>query len=231
MTHLESELQLLKAELLSMWQLVHSQLKLAQESLANADKDLAHEIILKEKRVNALETKLDIECENILALYSPVAIDLRLVLSILKINNNLERIADIAKSVAKLVIRSEKPIDPALVDVTEILLMFEEATCMTEDVMKGFESENTQLARVIFKRDELLDSYNKKSTAVIADYITRNPGNIEQALEVHTTIRKLERVGDHCTNIAEEIIFYIEAKFVKHSKAKKLAGNSKGQED
>ena len=91
MSHLDIEITQLKAETIKMWELVNIQLKKGREALINLDKDLAREIVLKERRVNAYELKLDRDCENIFALFNPVAIDLRFVLAVLKINNNLER--------------------------------------------------------------------------------------------------------------------------------------------
>ena len=108
MTQLEIELQLLKNEVLNMWNLVRSQLAKAKVSLIEYDKDLAREVVLKERRVNGSELKIDRDCENIFALLTPVAIDLRFVLAVLKINSNLERIGDIAEGIAKHIILSEQ---------------------------------------------------------------------------------------------------------------------------
>src|SRR5947207_7370260 len=114
MTQLENEIQAVKTEVLSMWNLVESQLQKSRTALLNFDRDLAREVILKEKRVNAFELKLDRDCEDIFALYCPVAIDLRFLLAVLKINNNLERIGDIAEGVAKYIVAADKDFDPAL---------------------------------------------------------------------------------------------------------------------
>ena len=97
-----------------------------------------------------------------------------------------------------------------------MILMYEEAADMLVDVLKGFEQEDTKTARGIFKRDEILDEINGKANQVIANYLRNNPENIEQSLYLLSIIRKLERVGDQCKNIAEEIIFYVEAKVLKH---------------
>src|ERR1700761_4936824 len=106
MTQLEVGLDGVKKEVLSMWNLVESQLQKSRTAMLHFDRDLAREVVLKEKRVNAFELKLDRDCEDIFALYCPVAIDLRFLLAVLKINNNLERIGDIAEGVAKYVIES-----------------------------------------------------------------------------------------------------------------------------
>jgi phosphate transport system protein len=222
MTHLETELFQLKNNLVSMWELVKNQLLKAKESLINEDKDLAREVVSVEKRVNAFELSIDKDCENIFALFNPVAIDLRLVLAVLKINNNLERQGDCARGIAKFVIDIDESLDKNLLEITRILDMFDENIVMLTELIAAFEQEDGIIARKIFKRDELLDMINDKSTSTIADYIPKNVANAEQALQILSIIRKLERAGDHSKNIAEEIIFYTEAKVLKHgSKDKK----------
>lgn len=217
MTHLEIELQLLKTEITEMWKLVGTQLKKTHEALITFDKDLAREVIAHEKRVNALELKIDRDCENIFALFNPVAVDLRFVLAVLKINNNIERTGDIAEGIAKFIINAQNPFDEKLLESTQIILMYEEANDIMEDVLKAFENEDTKIARSIFNRDEHLDKINLEANLIIADYIKNNTDKIEQGLYILSAIRKLERVGDQCKNIAEEIIFYVEAKVLKHN--------------
>ena len=218
MTHLENELQHLKDNLIEMWTLVKNQLSKAKEALINDDKDLAREVISVEKRVNSFELSIDQVCEHTIALYNPVAIDLRLVLAILKINNNLERQGDFAKGIAQFVIYFDASFDKELLEVSRIVEMFDENMIMLVELIDAFENENGTIARKIFKRDELLDEINDETTAVVANYIRSNMENTEQALQVLSMIRKLERTGDHSKNIAEEIIFYTEAKVLKHKK-------------
>lgn len=221
MTHLDEELSLLKGELTNMWQLAISQLVKTREALVQFDRDLARQVVSAEKRVNSMELKIDRDCENILALYNPVAVDLRTVLAILKINNNLERTGDISEGVAKYIIYAKEPFDQELLDSTRILEMYDQTNEILEDVLKAFETEDTRLARSIFKRDEVIDEINVSSNTIIADYIRAHPEKIEECLYLVSMIRKLERVGDHCKNIAEEIIFNIEAKVLKHKSKKK----------
>ena len=222
MTLLEVELNKLKSEIISMWDLVISQLNKAQEALIAFDKDMALEVIANEKRVNGMELKIDRDGESILALFNPVAVDLRFVLAMLKINYNLERTGDIAKGIAKCIVNSDRPFDEKLLHDTQILIMFEEATDMLEDVLTAFKHEDTKTARTIFKRDKFLDEINKKIDLAIAEYIRSNPTNIEQSLYIHSAIRKIERAGDQAKNIAEEIIFYVEAKVLKHTSKKNM---------
>ncbi|HEV3414328.1 MAG TPA: phosphate signaling complex protein PhoU [Puia sp.] len=216
MAQIETELQLLKTEAINMWSLVNSQLNKARLAFINFDKDLAREVVLKEKRVNGSELKIDRDCENIFALFCPVAIDLRFLLAVLKINTNLERIGDIAEGIAKYVIDAEAPFSQPLLDTSRILPMYEESVRMLEDTQEAFEKEDTILARSVFKKDEFLDDVNRQSHKVLEKHLKDHPEDTAQALWILSTIRKLERVGDQSKNIAEEIIFYLEAKVLKH---------------
>lgn len=217
MTQLETELQLLKDEVKNMWSLVTSQLIKASKALFSFDKDLAREVILKEKRVNGSELKIDRDCENILALYTPVAIDLRFILAVLKINSNLERIGDIAEGVAKYVLDAGGPFSEEILKATQIVEMYQESLAMLEDTQVAFEREDTVIARGVFKKDEFLDAINISANELIESYLDEYPKDLDHALYILSIIRKLERVGDQSKNIAEEIIFYLEAKVLKHS--------------
>ncbi|MEP7264346.1 MAG: phosphate signaling complex protein PhoU [Bacteroidota bacterium] len=216
MTHLDGELRSLKADMLEMFALVSNQLDKAKIALVRFDKDLAREVIVNEKRVNGFELKLDRDCENIIALLNPVAVDLRFVLACLKINSNLERVGDIAEGIAKFVLDIKLEPEKKLLEVTRIVEMFEVSASILTDVMDAFDREDTQLARSVFKRDEILDEINVNANTAVGDFIRVTPDRINQSLYTLSMIRKLERVGDQCKNIAEEIIFYIEAKVLKH---------------
>ena len=218
MTHLEHEMQQLKAEILDMSQLVSQQMKDSLLSLAKMDKQLATETLATEKQVNALELKIDRTCEGIFALYNPVAQDLRLVLAQLRINYNLEKIGDIAASVAKFVKKSFVYDYSSLIENTHALQMFEEANDLLTDVMTSFETEDAELAKNILKRDKALNQQNDQARAYIIDQIKKDPENVEEYLKMLSLIRKLERAGDQSKAIAKEIIFFVEAKIVKHSK-------------
>ena len=217
MTQLQTEIELLKNEMNNMWDLVRTQLVKAKTSLVNFDKNLAREVISKEKRVNAYELKIDRDCEDIFALYTPVAIDLRFLLAVLKINTNLERTGDIAEGVAKYVLNAEKAFSPEILKATKVIEMFEEAIKMFDEATVAFDKEDPSLARNVFAKDEFLDDINKKANHLVMDYLKEYPNELDMALYVLSIIRKLERVGDQSKNVAEEIIFYVEAKVVKHS--------------
>lgn len=222
MTHLQEALTELKKTLTEMAQLVQSQIKKSVCSLMDKDEDLANEVVFNERRVNAMELTIDKECENIFALLAPVAHDMRLVFATLKINADLERIGDYAEGIAQLVLLGKKQFDFKLVEALNLKSMHEMSYKMLEDVSTAYCDDNTKLARSVFAKDLQLNEINKAATEIVINYCKSNIDKMNEALLLLSIIRKLERVGDHITNIAEEVIFYKEAKILKH-------GN-KGQE-
>lgn len=216
MTQLVTELEKLRNEVFEMWNLVSSQLHKSETSLVNFDEDLAFEVVSNEKRVNAFELKIDRDCEDIFAIYCPVAVDLRFVLAVLKINYNLERLGDIADGVARLVMDVDNSYGKDLLERSRILEMFKTIKTMLTDAAAAFEREDTRLARTIFKKDEVLNTINAEANQVIGQLIKENPESMNHCLNLISIVRKLERAGDQVKNIAEEIIFYIDAKVLKH---------------
>ena len=170
--------------------------------------------------MNALELKIDKDCENIFALFNPLAVDLRFVLAVLKINSNLERIGDIADGIARYVVETPVSFDPELITATQITEMFSMSISMLEDVRSSFATEDTKLSRGIFIKDDYLDEMNAKANSVVEEFIKSHHDKIGQSLHIISTIRKLERTGDQVKNVSEEIIFYIEAKVLKHLSAR-----------
>ncbi len=224
MTHLETELKQLKSGIMEMWTLVINQLSKSREVLVNFDKELACEVLASEKQVDAFELKINMDCENILALFSPLANDLRFVLAVMRINYDLERIGDYAKSIVKTVTDSNKHFDEIILKKTQVLDMFNVSINMLTIALKSFESEDQKNVKKIFKSDISLDVVNKEADQIIAKLIRKHPKEIINCLHLHSTIRRLERVGDQAKDIAEEIIFYLEAKVLRHMKKKeKLA--------
>ena len=204
---IDQEIAALKNTINEMWALVHQQIYNAGEAMLTGDKELAYKVISRERRVNAFELKIDSDCEDIIALYAPVAIDLRFVLAMYKINTNLERLGDFAESIARFSINlpEGEPIDPELIKITRVEEMLHELLGMLSLVQEAFEKESSEIASRIFLKDNLIDEINHDSARIIAHYI-----------ETQGVIRKMERFGDHCTNIAEELIFYLDAKVMKH---------------
>lgn len=219
---IENELLSLKSNLLELTNLVFLQVEKSHKSLIQADIELANEIIRYEKRVNGLEVNIEKACENILALYNPVAHDLRFVLSTLKIDLNLERIGDYAGSIAKIVKAKGGHFDPEIIKSLGVEQMFITSLEMLNITLESIESDDDSTAlRSVFVKDDVLDNLQDNALAVVIKKITESPKDIEECLNLYVVVRKLERVGDHIKNIAEEIIFYKEAKILRH-KSKKL---------
>jgi len=218
MRHLEQELVSLRLDIIDMWRLVISQVSNAGEAILSFDKDLAAKVSMREKKVDAYELKIDGFCENIIALHQPVAIDLRFVLAVFKINSNLERIADFANGISRILVNNPSVIlDAEVIQDTNLQVMINQVNKMLAQGLEAFENEKSNFAAAIFSEDSQVDEINEKSVQVIADYIQKNPDRAYECLELIGIFRKLERIGDHCANIAEEIFFYIDAKVLKHS--------------
>lgn len=222
MKHTERETMLLREEVNEMWKLVISQLEKAKQAFLHNDLDLAREVISREKRVDALELKIDSDCENYIALYSPVAIDLRLVLSIIKIINTLERIGDFAEGIARHVTDDDcNGTEEQLIEELQLERMFDTLLGMLSDGFVAMESENTKISGKIIGKDEEVDEIYHNAMTILTNYMQNNPEYINCGLKLLLLIRKLERIGDHCSNIVEEIVFYVDAKVLKHSDYKK----------
>lgn len=221
MTHLDTNLIQLKEDLVQMWNLVASQMEKARLALLNADKDLAREVRAKEKMVDAFELKIDMDCENIIMLQNPVAVDLRFLISVLKINYNLERIGDYANAIAKCAEKTEKQWSDEVIEGTHMPEMFFVAQSMIQDSLSAFENADRKMIKTLFGNDEKLDRLNDEVIPAITKLIKDKPEDAHIMLDAFSIIRKLERAGDHITNIAEELIFYFDATVVKHSKLKK----------
>ncbi|MDB5264108.1 MAG: hypothetical protein JWQ14_3391 [Adhaeribacter sp.] len=216
MNQLEKELHRIKEKVDEMWDLVTFQVQGGKEVLINSDKELARKIIKRGKKVNAYDVKIDRMCENLFALFNPVAVDLRWILAVLKINANLERIGDTAEGIARYIKDGETAFDPKLLEMTQVLEMYEAAESMLVDVRQALAEEDTELAHALIKRDKVLDKINGKADKALLTYMQAYPENISQGLKIANIIRKLERIGDQITNIAEEVVFYVDAKVVKH---------------
>ena len=216
MTRLQEELIQLKSSLSEMTLLVTQQLRNSIYALLEADEDLASEVLYNEKRVNAFELRIDQDCEQIFTLLNPMAQDMRFVISTLKINTDMERIGDYAEGIARLVLLGKKSFDKRLIEEIGLMQMADGVIEMLELVLQAYAEEDTKVARSIFSKDLALDEINQQAAVVGERYIRENVDYIQQTLLIISIIRKLERVGDHITNIAEEVIFSKEAKVLKH---------------
>jgi phosphate transport system protein len=220
MKHSEKELQALKGELSSMWQLVLSQLQKCKQAYMANDVQLAHEVIAREKSVNSFELSVDHGCENFIALFAPVAMDLRLVISMIRIGSTLERIADFAEGIARQVVESGGVLSEVLKDDLKIESMFDVVISMLSDSFVMLESESTKISGKILQKDDEIDKLYQEGKKNLVGLVKKEADKGEEVLNTFLILRKIERIGDHCCNIVEEIVFYIDAKVLKHSKGR-----------
>ncbi len=221
MKQTELELKELRDQINEMWKLVLSQLEKSKEAFITHNKELAYEVMSREKRVNAFDSKIDSDSENFIALYAPVAVDLRLILSFIKISNTLERIGDFANGIARqLIEETYNNLGSNVLEDLHIEQIFDIVIGMLYDSYAALNSENTKIAGKILATDDQVDKLYIQSIDVLAKYINENPTQAVNGLKTLLVIRKLERIGDHACNIVEEIVFYIDAKVLKHKKLK-----------
>ena len=214
---LEHELKTLRQSLIEMTMMVISQFEKAIEAFETYNKDLAFEVTVIERRINAYELKVDAECENIFALHHPVASDLRLVMAGYNISATLERIGDNADAISKFVMEMDKPLKSEFLESARLPEMYKTALKMLNDALDAFEDQAPGKIYSIHNQDLILNEINKNASNIMVDLIKLYPDDIKNLLCFYSTIKKIERVGDLVKNIAEEIIFYFDAKSVKHT--------------
>src|SRR6056297_474060 len=174
MSHLDNEIKLLKDNVLEMMFLVKNQLEKGRKSLDNFDEELAHEIMANEKRVDSLELTIDRDCEEVLALHNPVAVDLRFVMAAFKINSDLERVGDHANSIAKYIVDYGQQVDEETRKEMRMDEMYETSLKMMSNVFNAFITEDTELARKVFRLDNTLNEINREVSEVTADLIKKD---------------------------------------------------------
>jgi phosphate transport system protein len=212
--HFDQELQALKNRLLNMGALAEERVHQAIQALVERRADLAEAVVAGDKDVNDLQIEIDDRCLTLLALQNPMASDLRLITAAMKINGDLERIGDQAVNIA------ENALDllrlPLLKPLVDIPRMAEMAKRMTRDSLDAFVRKDVALARSVLARDDEVDSLKDQVFRELLTYIMADPSTIQCALALILVSRNLERIADHATNIAEDVIFLVEAKDVRH---------------
>jgi phosphate transport system protein len=220
--HFEEDLNALKKRLLTMGALVEERVHQAGIALMERRQELAEEIASSDQEINELQIEIDDRCLKLLALQNPMATDLRLITSAIKINADLERIGDQAVNVAENVLKMMAY--PPLKPIMDIAWMVEIAEAMTRDSLDAFVRKDVVLARAVLKRDDEVDQLKDQVFRVLLTYMMADPGTIERALGLILISRNLERIADHATNIAEDVIFMVEAKDVRHHHEERMAG-------
>lgn len=212
---LHKELEHLEKQLLALTAIVEENVQLSYRALAERDVPLAERLIASDEVVNRKEVELEEECLKILALHQPVANDLRMIIAILKINNNLERIADQAVNI------SERTVDLARFPQINCPLnlndMAQKVIVMLERSIVALINADLEVAQNVLELDEEVDTLHGHNYKLFKDYIRQNPDTIDTVLNYLTTSRHLERVADLATNIAEDVIYLNEGTIVRHT--------------
>ena len=210
----EAHLNKLKTRIIKMSSLVEEQLEFALKAVNEEDSKLAEFVKQREEKVNKLDRKIEKSCQKIIALSQPVAMDLRLVISALTINTNLERIGDLAENIARNYLTVGKK--PSILNLSKYPEMSIIVKDMIKDSIDSFNNYNADLAKKVIESDDRLDELFADNRKEIIVLMKKDAETIDEALAVLEICRHLERIGDHCTNIAEDVYFIVEAHLIKH---------------
>jgi phosphate transport system protein len=225
---LHKEIERLKKELLALGAIVEELLRKAVRALQGRDAALAREVMEADERVDNREVELEEDGLKIIALHQPVAIDLRFIVSVLRINSDLERIGDLAVNIAERAsyLAGAEAL-PAPIDFTP---MAEKAQEMLTKSLDAFVNMDTALAGRVLDMDNEVDAMNRRMYCAIYELIRKNPEDVEVLLHLLSASRHLERIADHATNIAEDVIYMVEGNIVRHKPEEYPAGESCGGE-
>ena len=213
--YFDEELLELNKKLLEMSAEVENSIGLSVRALRELSRKLAESIIEGDKRIDNMELEIEEKCLNIIALYQPAAADLRFVVMSLKITTDLERMADLAVDIAERVLElADQPLLKPLIDIPKLATL---AQGMIRDVINSFVNKDTELARSVILRDNEADELrNLVQIELINDYMIKDATTVPRAIPLLLVARHLERICDHATNIAEDVIYMVKAKVVKH---------------
>ncbi len=214
--HFSKEVENLKTNLIKMASIVDEQVERAITALETGNIDLCKGIKSKDLEIDAYDNLIQTECENILALFQPVASDLRFIISSLMINNQLERCGDIAVNIAQ---RVKKTADHhSIIVESQILEMGKNAREMVKNAIDSFIHTDTVLAQKVLESDEIVDNLNKSAFKTLIAKMQADSTVIEACGHLIVLTRQIERLADHATNIAEDLVFYVNAEIITHKK-------------
>jgi len=213
--HLQREIDKLKKSLLSLCALVEDQVQSAVQAVLNRDEAAAREIVNRDIKIDHLEVEVEEECLKTLALHQPVATDLRLIIAALKINNDLERIGDLAVNIARKAIglAAEPPVELSF----DLAGMWMKTHAMLSDSLDSLVNMDGSLAHNVCARDDEIDAMKHSFRVEIEERIRRDPENVKQYLRYMAISRNLERIADQATNIAEDVIYLAQGKIIRHA--------------
>lgn len=212
--HFEEELRLLKEKLLRMSSLVEDSISLSIKSLVERDAVLANKVLTQDDLIDEIEIEIDDLCLKLLALQQPQARDLRFIAASMKIVNDLERMGDLAVNIAHRSLDLLKV--PLLKPLIDIPRMAQCAQAMLKDSLNAFVNDDVQLAREVCRRDDEVDQLNVQIFRELLTYMLQDPSSVQRAVDLILVAKNLERIADHSTNIAEDVIYIVEARVVKH---------------
>jgi len=214
MRHFVEELEQLKAKLLEQSSLVESQIYRAITSVVQKDETLAQEVLKNESRINQIEIDIDDFAVSLLALQQPMATDLRFIVASIKINNDLERMGDLAVSIAQrgLSLLNEPVVKP-MIDIPHIAALVQS---MVRKSLDSFVTRDADLARSVLSSDDAVDNLRNASYLELISFMEQDPKNIRQSIDLLSIVRHLERIADHATNIAEDVLFLAKGIDVRH---------------
>ncbi len=213
--HFQDELDLLKQRLLTMGGLSEERVRESVRGLMDRDGSALDAVLAGDQPINDLHIELDDRCFKLLALHQPMAADLRVIVAAVKINTDLERVGDLAINIAEAGKRylRHAPVKP-LIDIPR---MGELAQSMLRDALDAFVRRDIALAEAVLAADDTLDALKTQIFRELLTYMLQNPATTEPALDLILISRHLERIGDHATNVAEDVIFILSAKDVRHT--------------
>jgi phosphate transport system protein len=210
----DKEFRKLKEDLLTMASMVQAAIKQSVRSLVDRDSETAREVIEGDRRINAIDVRIEEECIRLLALTQPMGKPLRFIAAALKIASDLERVADNAVNVAERAIELNE--EPVLKPYVDIPRMGEIAQGMVRDAIDALINEDKHLAFDVIMRDDEIDELNEAVSLELMAIMTRNPETVTRGTKVTYISKYLERIGDHATNIAEDVVYMVEGRIIRH---------------
>jgi phosphate transport system protein len=215
--HFHEELEALKQTLLAMGGLVEDQIRRVMRALVERDDALAQEVIERDQQVNAYDVEVDETCVSLLALHQPTAGDLRFITTAMKIVTDLERMGDQAVNIAQRVLELNR--EPQLKPYIDLPRMAEKAQLMVKQSLDAFVARDTELARRVCGEDAEVDALKEQIFRELLTFMMEDARTIPRAIRLILISRFLERVADHATNVAEMVIYLVDAKMVRHTLA------------
>jgi phosphate transport system protein len=212
--HFQEELDVLKTRLLEMGGLAEERVRHAVQGLADRDFTLIEAVLVGDEPVNQLHIEIDDRVLKLLALHQPVAADLRAVMAAVKINTDLERVGDLAVNIAEAAKRYT--LHPPVKKLIDIPRMAEIAQAMLRDALDSYVKGDVPLAQQVLNEDDKLDALKTQIFRELLTFMLQDPTTIEPSLDLILVSRHLERIGDHATNVAEDVIFMVSARDVRH---------------